>query len=78
MRTRIVLADDHALMRQALRAILERQPDLQVVAEAEDGLVALHQVQELVPDIVIMDVVMPRLHGLERHARLSPPTPLSR
>ncbi len=65
MSTRIVLTDDHALMRQSLRAILERQPDLQVVAEAEDGLVALQRVQELVPDIVIMDVVMPRLHGLE-------------
>ena len=65
MSTRIVLADDHALMRQSLRAILVRQPDLQVVAEAEDGLVALQRVQELMPDIVIMDVVMPRLHGLE-------------
>jgi len=65
MSTRIVLADDHALMRQSLRAILVRQPDLQVVAEAEDGLVALQRIQELVPDIVIMDVVMPRLHGLE-------------
>jgi len=44
MRTRIVLADDHAQMRQALRALLERQADLQMVAEAEDGLQALHQV----------------------------------
>jgi len=65
MSTRIILADDHTLMRQSLRAILERQSDLQVVAEAEDGLVALQRVQELVPDIVIMDVVMPKLHGLE-------------
>jgi len=70
MRTRIVLADDHAQMRQALRALLERQADLQVVAEAEDGLQALHQVQALRPDSVIMDVMIPRLAGLEATRQL--------
>jgi DNA-binding NarL/FixJ family response regulator len=63
--TRIVLADDHALVRQGIRSLLELTPDLRVVGEAADGEEALKRVAELDPDVVLMDVRMPRMSGLE-------------
>ncbi len=65
MSVRILLADDHAIVRQGLRSLLEEQPDMEVVGEAEDGRVAFNLVRELVPDIVIMDITMPNLNGIE-------------
>ena len=65
MSIRIVLADDHRMVREGLRSLLERQPDIEVVAEAEDGAGVLKLVEELSPDIVIMDVAMPDLNGAE-------------
>ncbi|NOJ91376.1 DNA-binding response regulator [Corallococcus sp. CA049B] len=62
---RLVLADDHALVRQGLRSLLELTPDLRVVGEASDGEEALRKVAELNPDVVLMDVRMPRMTGLE-------------
>jgi two-component system response regulator NreC len=62
---RIVLADDHKIFRETLRTIIEKHNDLKVVAEAEDGLAAVEQVQKYLPDIVIMDVRMPGLNGIE-------------
>ncbi|MFB1484450.1 response regulator [Corallococcus sp. RDP092CA] len=62
---RLVLADDHALVRQGLRSLLELTPDLRVVGEASDGEEALRKVAELDPDVVLMDVRMPRMTGLE-------------
>jgi NarL family two-component system response regulator LiaR len=64
-KARIVLADDHPLLRQALRDVLEKQPDFEVVAEASDGEEAVKLTDELLPDVVIMDISMPRLNGLE-------------
>ena len=64
-KTRIILADDHPLLRQALRSVLEKQPDLEVIAEAGDGEEAVKLATELVPDVVIMDISMPKLNGLE-------------
>jgi len=61
----ILLVDDHAIIRQGLRSLLEKQPDLEVLAEAEDGRRAIELVRELRPDIVIMDVTMPSLNGIE-------------
>jgi DNA-binding NarL/FixJ family response regulator len=61
---RLVLADDHALVRQGLRTLLELTPDLRVVGEAADGEEALARVAELQPDVVLLDVRMPRLDGL--------------
>ena len=61
----ILLVDDHAIIRQGLRSLLEKQPDLEVVAEAADGRKAIDLVRELLPDIVIMDVTMPSLNGIE-------------
>ncbi len=65
MRTRILLADDHGIIRQGLRSLLEKHPDMEVVGEAEDGQKALELVQQLVPDVVIMDVTMPNLNGVD-------------
>ena len=70
MTTRIVIADDQALVRGGLRMILDAQSDLEVVGEAVDGREALQQARELSPDLVLMDVRMPELDGLETTRRL--------
>jgi len=64
MSIRIILADDHRIVREGLRSLLEGQPDMEVVAEAEDGQEAVQLVRELVPDVVIMDVTMPGVNGI--------------
>ena len=61
----IMLADDHPLLRQALADILNRQADFEIIAEAGDGEEAVKLATELVPDVVIMDISMPKLNGLE-------------
>lgn len=61
----IMLVDDHPLLRQALRDILEKQTDFKIIAEADDGEEAVKLATELVPNVVIMDISMPRLNGLE-------------
>ncbi len=63
--TRILLADDHAVMRTGLRLVLERQPDFEVVGEASDGREAVAMAQKLTPDVVVMDIGMPNLNGIE-------------
>ena len=61
---RILLADDHALVRRGVRLILEQEPDLQVVAEAADGLEAVERVRDSPVDLVVLDIAMPRMTGL--------------
>ena len=63
--TTVLVADDHPLVRDGLRAVLSATDDLVVVGEAADGLAAVALVQELGPDVVVMDLQMPGLHGLE-------------
>lgn len=62
---RVLLVDDHALFREGLAGIIDAQPDLEVVGEARDGLEAVVKAQDLQPDLVLMDVQMPGLDGLE-------------
>jgi len=62
---RVALADDHALVRAGIRALLEKIPGVEVVAEAGDGVEALKAIQELSPDIVLLDIAMPGLGGLQ-------------
>src|SRR5687767_46926 len=69
-RTRILVADDHTIVRQGLRAILEGEPDFEVVGEAADGREAVKKAVTLAPDVVIMDVSMPKMNGLEATARI--------
>lgn len=67
---RILIADDHPMMREALITALEDEPDLQVVGEANNGKEALELVPRLKPDLVLMDMLMPEMNGLETIARL--------
>ncbi|MFA9477901.1 response regulator transcription factor [Phycisphaerales bacterium AB-hyl4] len=62
---RVLLADDHKIMRQGLMSLLEDEPDIKVVAEANDGQEAVEQALQHTPDVVIMDISMPRLNGIE-------------
>ena len=64
MSVRILLADDHGIIRQGLRSLLEKQPDLEIVAEAKNGREALALVGQEEPDVVIMDITMPNLNGI--------------
>jgi DNA-binding NarL/FixJ family response regulator len=65
MSMRILLADDHRLIRKGLRGLIEKQPDMEVVAEAEDGHAAVRLASEFSPDIVLMDISMPGMDGIE-------------
>jgi DNA-binding NarL/FixJ family response regulator len=68
---RIVLADDHKLMRSGLRVLLEQQPDLTVVGEASDGRDAVALVASERPDVLVMDIGMPSLNGIEAAAQIT-------
>lgn len=68
--TRVVLADDHDVVRQGLKRLLNRAPDLEVVGEASDGLEALNSVKELQPDVLLLDIEMPVMDGIEVARRL--------
>jgi DNA-binding NarL/FixJ family response regulator len=71
MLTRVVLADDHSVVRQGLRAWLERSGYVQVVGEAADGREAVAIVEQLQPDVVIMDIAMPMLNGIDATAQIT-------
>lgn len=75
MKLRILLAEDHRMFREALKLILGREPDIEVVGEAGDGREVLLRAAELEPDIVCMDIVMPDLNGIEATRRLRDVSP---
>jgi len=75
---KILLADDHALVRQGFRLILSAQPDMQIVGEAGNGREAVELAEKLQPDVVIMDVAMPELNGIEATRRIATVAPRAR
>jgi len=68
---RVLLADDHAIVRKGISALLATEPGISVVAEAENGLQAVHQAALLQPDVILMDLVMPVLDGIQAIARIT-------
>ena len=67
---RLILADDHAVVRSGTRELLEQQPDLKIVGEASDGEEAVQLAEKFQPDVMVMDVRMPRLNGIEATRRI--------
>lgn len=65
MKIRILLADDHTILRAGLKMMLNAQPDMEVVGEAQDGRQAIQEAQRLQPDIILMDITMPDMNGIE-------------
>ncbi len=77
-RTRILLADDHAVVRHGFRRILDAQEDMEVVGEVSNGREAVEQCAATQPDVVIMDVTMPELNGIEATRRIADQVPRTR
>jgi len=75
MTIRVVLADDHAIVREGLRALLDHQPDMQVVGTATNGHQAIQLVDECNPDVAVLDISMPELNGIEAIHRVLPRHP---
>jgi two-component system response regulator NreC len=72
---RVLLADDHAVIREGLKSLVNAQPDMHVVGEAENGRVALKRASEVQPEVVVMDVSMPELNGIEATGKLKQASP---
>lgn len=75
---KVLLADDHTVVRQGLRALLVPEPDIEIVGEADNGRMALQVAREAAPDVIIMDIAMPVLNGLEATRQLTRAIPGSK
>ena len=75
---RVLLADDHAVLRAGLKVLLDSEPDLEVVGEAENGLVCIELARELAPDVIVLDINMPECGGLDALSALLDASPGSR
>ena len=69
--TRVLLADDHRILRQGLRTLLEQEEDILIVGEADNGRESVKLASDLAPDVVIMDVAMPDLNGIDATRRIT-------
>jgi len=78
MAVRVLIVDDHKLVREGLRSLLEKEPDMKVIGEAADGHTALSLVQQESPDVVIIDVAMPNLNGIEATRQILTKAPNTR
>lgn len=67
---RVIIADDHHLIRKGIRAVLEAEKDIEIIGEAQDGQQVVKMVEELVPEVVIMDISMPRMDGIQATGRI--------
>jgi DNA-binding NarL/FixJ family response regulator len=74
----VLLADDHTVVRQGLRALLEAEEDMNIVGEAENGRQAVQMAKRLLPDVVVMDIAMPSLNGLEATRQVTKESPKSK
>lgn len=72
---RLIVADDHAIVREGIRRLLQSEPDIEVVGEAGDGVAAVELAQSLKPDVVCLDVSMPRMNGVEATRRIKAALP---
>jgi NarL family two-component system response regulator LiaR len=72
---RVLIADDHAILRKGIRALLTTESDIEVVGEAGDGLETVFQAEALCPDVILMDLVMPRMDGIEATQRITAEQP---
>ncbi len=74
-KTRVLLVDDHTIVRQGLKALLDFQDGIEVVGEAEDGRQAIEKAKQLVPDIIVIDITMPNLNGIEATRQMKKKNP---
>jgi NarL family two-component system response regulator LiaR len=72
---RVLIADDHAILRKGIRALLGTEPDIEVVGETGDGLETVAQAEALCPDVILMDLVMPKMDGIEATRRITAEQP---
>jgi NarL family two-component system response regulator LiaR len=72
---RVLIADDHAILRKGIRALLKTEPDIEVVGETSDGLETVAQAEALRPDVILMDLVMPEMDGIEATRRITADQP---
>jgi len=75
---RILIVDDHDVVREGVRSILKKRPDWEIIGEASNGHEALAQTESLKPDVIILDITMPQMSGLDVARRITQTTPASR
>ena len=75
---RVLITDDHAVVRKGIRALLTTEPDIEVVGEASDGRQAVAEAERLQPDVILMDIVMPHLNGIEATRQITTTQPEAR